>query len=37
VLRAEHDLADQRIGLLNTEFDQQRQLAAIERLIGSEL
>ena len=37
VLRAEHDLADQRIELLNTEFDQQRQLAAIERLIGSEL
>jgi outer membrane protein, heavy metal efflux system len=37
VLRAEHDLTDQRIELLNTEFDQQRQLAAIERLIGSEL
>ena len=37
ILRAEHDLADQRIELLNTEFDQQRQLAAIERLIGSEL
>jgi outer membrane protein TolC len=37
VLRAEHDLADQRIELLSTEFDQQRQLAAIERLIGSEL
>jgi len=37
VLRAEHDLADQRIALLSAEFDQQRQLAAIERLIGSDL
>jgi outer membrane protein TolC len=37
VLRAEHDLADQRIELLNAGFDQQRQLAAVERLIGSEL
>jgi outer membrane protein TolC len=37
VLRAEHDLADQRIELLSAEFDQQRQLAAIERLIGSDL
>ena len=37
VLRAEHDLADLRIELLNAEFDQQRQLAAIERLIGGEL
>src|SRR5438477_3813665 len=27
VLRAEHDLADQRIELLSAEFDQQRQLA----------
>ena len=37
VLRAEHDLADLRIELLNAEFDQQRQLAAIERLVGGEL
>jgi outer membrane protein TolC len=37
VLRAEHDLADLRIDLLNAEFDQQRQLAAIERLIGGNL
>jgi outer membrane protein, heavy metal efflux system len=37
VLRAEHDLADLRIELLSAEFDQQRQLAAIERLIGGEL
>jgi cobalt-zinc-cadmium efflux system outer membrane protein len=37
VLRAEHDLADQRIELLSAEFDQQRQLAAIERLIGGDL
>jgi cobalt-zinc-cadmium efflux system outer membrane protein len=37
VLRAEHDLADLRIELLSAEFDQQRQLAAIERLIGSDL
>jgi len=37
VLRAEHDLANLRIELLNTEFDQQRQLAMIERLIGGEL
>jgi len=37
VLRAEHDLADLRIELLSTEFDQQRQLAAIERLIGGDL
>ncbi len=37
VLRAEHDLADLRIQLLNAEFDAQRQLAAIERLIGSDL
>jgi outer membrane protein, heavy metal efflux system len=37
VLRAEHDLADQRIELLGAEFDQQRQLAAIERLIGGDL
>ena len=37
VLRAEHDLADLRIQLLNAEFDGQRQLAAIERLIGSDL
>jgi outer membrane protein, heavy metal efflux system len=37
VLRAEHDLADQRIELLSAEFDQQRQLAAIERLMGGDL
>ena len=37
VLRAEHDLANLRIELLTAEFDQQRQLAAIERLIGGEL
>ena len=37
VLRAEHDLANLRIELLNTEFDQQRQLAMIERLIGGDL
>src|SRR5262249_56544804 len=34
VLRAEHDLAALRIELLNAEFDQQRQLAAIERPVG---
>jgi len=37
VLRAEHDLADQRIELRSAEFDQQRQLAAIERLMGGDL
>ncbi len=37
VLRAEHDLANLRIELLNAEFDQQRQLAMIERLIGGDL
>jgi outer membrane protein, heavy metal efflux system len=37
VLRAEHDLANLRIELLSAEFDQRRQLAAIERLIGSDL
>ena len=37
VLRAEHDLANLRIELLTAELDQQRQLAAIERLIGGEL
>ena len=37
VLAAKHDLADQRIELLSAEFDQQRQLAAIERLIGGDL
>jgi cobalt-zinc-cadmium efflux system outer membrane protein len=37
VLRAEHDLADQHIELLSAEFDQQRQLAAIERLTGGDL
>src|SRR5438445_10183503 len=37
VLRAEHDLANLRIELLSNEFDQQRQLAMIERLIGGDL
>lgn len=37
VLHAQHDLADIRIELLGVEFDQQRQLAAIERLVGGEL
>lgn len=37
VLMAEHDLADLRIQLLSAEFDAQRQLAAIERLIGGDL
>ncbi len=35
VLQAEHDLADIRIQLLDIELDEQRQLAAIERLIGA--
>jgi hypothetical protein len=34
---AEHDLADLHIQLLSAEFDAQRQLAAIERLIGDDL
>jgi outer membrane protein TolC len=34
---SEHDLANLRIVLLSAEFDQQRQLAAIERLIGGDL
>jgi outer membrane protein TolC len=37
VLMAEHDLADLRIQLLSAEFDSQRQLAAIERLVGEDL
>ncbi|HWK46909.1 MAG TPA: TolC family protein [Stellaceae bacterium] len=37
VLMAEHDLADLRVQLLSAEFDTQRQLAAIERLIGGDL
>jgi outer membrane protein TolC len=37
VLMAEHDLADLRVQLLSAEFDAQRQLAAIERLIGGDL
>ena len=37
VLMAEHDLADLRLQLLSAEFDSQRQLAAIERLIGGDL
>jgi outer membrane protein TolC len=37
VLMAEHDLADLSIQLLKAEFEAQRQLAAIERLIGGDL
>ena len=37
VLRNEHDLSDIRLQLLAAEFDCQRQLAAIERLIGGDL
>jgi outer membrane protein TolC len=37
VLQAERDLVAARIDLLTTEFDQQRQLAAIERLVGGTL
>lgn len=37
VLRAERELVSIRIELLSIELDQQRQLAAIERLIGSDL
>lgn len=37
VLRAQHDLADFRLQLLSAEFDTQRQLAAIERLVGGDL
>jgi len=37
VLRNEHDLSDIRLQLLAAEFDGQRQLAAIERLIGGDL
>ncbi|MFL6763693.1 MAG: TolC family protein [Sphingomicrobium sp.] len=37
VLRAQHDLADFRLQLLSSEFDSQRQLAAIERLVGGDL
>ena len=37
VLRAQHDLADFRLQLLSAEFDSQRQMAAIERLLGGEL
>jgi cobalt-zinc-cadmium efflux system outer membrane protein len=37
VLRAQHDLADFRLQLLAAEFDGQRQLAAIERLVGGDL
>lgn len=37
VLRAQHDLADFRLQLLSAEFDGQRQLAAIERLVGGDL
>ncbi|WP_431269248.1 TolC family protein [Dankookia sp. P2] len=37
VLRAQHDLADFRLQLLSAEFDGQRQLALIERLVGGDL
>ena len=37
VLRNEHDLSDIRLQLLAAEFDSQRQLAVIERLIGGDL
>jgi outer membrane protein TolC len=37
VLQAERDLVAARIELLSTELDQQRQLAAIERLVGGDL
>ncbi|MDB5380210.1 MAG: TolC family protein, partial [Rubritepida sp.] len=37
VLRAQHDLADFRLQLLAAEFDGQRQLAAMERLLGGDL
>jgi outer membrane protein TolC len=37
VLRSEHDLSDIRLQLLAAEFDSQRQLAAIERLVGGDL
>ena len=37
VLQAERDLVSARIDLLATELDQQRQLAAIERLVGGDL
>lgn len=37
VLRAQHDQTDFRLQLLAAEFDGQRQLATIERLVGGEL
>jgi outer membrane protein TolC len=37
VLQAERDLVTARIELLSLEFEQQKQLAAIERLIGGDL
>ena len=37
VLRSEHDLADIRLQLIAAEFDSQRQLAALERIIGGDL
>ncbi|MCW3476389.1 TolC family protein [Limobrevibacterium gyesilva] len=37
VLQSEHDLADLRLQLLTADIDVQRQLAAIERLIGGDL
>jgi outer membrane protein TolC len=37
VLRSEHDLADIRLQLIAADYDSQRQLAAIERLIGGDL
>ncbi|TPG57427.1 TolC family protein [Roseomonas nepalensis] len=37
VLRAQADLVGYRLQLLSTEFDAQRQIATIERLIGGDL
>jgi outer membrane protein TolC len=37
ILQAEHDLVDLRLQLLVAELEAQQQLAAIERLIGSDL
>ncbi|MFC4168640.1 TolC family protein [Teichococcus aestuarii] len=37
VLRAQHDLIGYRLQLLSAEFDGQRQMAAIERLVGGDL
>ena len=37
ILQAEHDLVDLRLQLLAAELEAQQQLAAIERLVGSDL